>query len=356
MAEESERYAFIADWYDATASIVRKYVLLFFPRDNSVELVDLKSKKVFLKRAKAEGLTADQLFVGASVNIFARQMKIVDFGDERTQRVLSNKQERVLVVVKPADVGAVGIVIDQLTSKGLVLANARMGFVAPSDAPDLFGDAPDLGAQASEGQIVALELIGGNAVAVAQATVGSDGARPGSSRARVAPYVSASASEAARQLELVFGGSSVVQPSPAFSNSTLCLIKPHAVAAGQAGKIVDVILKQGFQFGAIQTFTLDNASASEFLEVYKGVVAEYPAMVSALTAGTTLALEIVGGADVQQKFRDFVGPADPEIGRLIRKTTLRAQYGVDKIRNAVHCTDLAEDTVLEVDYFFKILA
>ena len=37
---------------------------------------------------------------------------------------------------------------------------------------------------------------------------------------------------------------------------------------------------------------MDNANASEFLEVYKGVVAEYPAMVAALTAGTTLALEV----------------------------------------------------------------
>lgn len=41
-----------------------------------------------------------------------------------------------------------------------------------------------------------------------------------------------------------------------------------------------------------QSFTLDNASAGEFLEVYKGVVPEYPAMVAALTAGTTIALEV----------------------------------------------------------------
>ena len=31
-------------------------------------------------------------------------------------------------------------------------------------------------------------------------------------------------------------------------------------------------------------------------------------------------------------------------------TTLRAQYGLDRVRNAVHCTDLPEDGLLEVEH------
>ncbi len=36
--------------------------------------------------------------------------------------------------------------------------------------------------------------------------------------------------------------------------------------------------------------------------------------------------------------------------------TIRAIFGRDRIRNAIHCTDLAKDGVLECEYFFRILA
>ena len=42
-----------------------------------------------------------------------------------------------------------------------------------------------------------------------------------------------------------------------------------------------------------------------------------------------------------------------EIARHIRPRTLRALYGKDKMKNAVHCTDLAEDATLEVRKSWK---
>lgn len=33
----------------------------------------------------------------------------------------------------------------------------------------------------------------------------------------------------------------------------------------------------------------------------------------------------------------------------------RAKFGLDRVRNAVHCTDLPEDGVVESEYFFNIL-
>jgi len=33
----------------------------------------------------------------------------------------------------------------------------------------------------------------------------------------------------------------------------------------------------------------------------------------------------------------------------------RARFGSDRVKNAVHCTDLPEDGVLEVKYFFESL-
>ena len=37
-----------------------------------------------------------------------------------------------------------------------------------------------------------------------------------------------------------------------------------------------------------------------------------------------------------------------EIARHLRQGTLRALFGKDKIKNAVHCTDLPEDGLIEV--------
>ena len=64
-----------------------------------------------------------------------------------------------------------------------------------------------------------------------------------------------------------------------FNNCTCCVIKPHAVANGDAGKIIDIILEEGFEISALEMFALDKPSAEEFFEVYKGVLPEFVAMI-----------------------------------------------------------------------------
>jgi len=32
----------------------------------------------------------------------------------------------------------------------------------------------------------------------------------------------------------------------------------------------------------------------------------------------------------------------------LRPNTIRAKFGIDRVKNAVHCTDLSEDGILEV--------
>lgn len=40
-----------------------------------------------------------------------------------------------------------------------------------------------------------------------------------------------------------------------------------------------------------------------------------------------------------------------EVAKHLRPHTLRAKFGVDKVRNAVHCTDLPDDASLEVSLY-----
>lgn len=61
----------------------------------------------------------------------------------------------------------------------------------------------------------------------------------------------------------------------ALTNCTLGLIKPHAVAQGIAGDILQAVLDEGFEVSAIGAVALTTGDAEDFLEVYKGVVPEY---------------------------------------------------------------------------------
>ena len=56
-----------------------------------------------------------------------------------------------------------------------------------------------------------------------------------------------------------------------------------------------------------------------------------------------------------EKFRKLCGPYDPEIAKKLEPNTLRACFGVDRVMNGVHCTDLPEDGAIEVQFVFNTL-
>ena len=101
-------------------------------------------------------------------------------------------------------------------------------------------------------------------------------------------------------------------------------------------------------------FYLDKTSAEEFFDVYKGVLPEYASIIEHVTTGPVIALEI-RQENVVNSLRELVGSHDPEIARQLRPNTIRAMFGLDRVKNAVHCTDLIDDGVLEVQYFFELL-
>lgn len=224
----------------------------------------------------------------------------------------------------------------------------------------------------SSGCIAAMELVSAGAISKWRELLGptdSNAARqqaPGSIRAHFgtdktynAAHGSDAPDTAAQELAFFFGPDrSAVGRCVRGTGTTCGVIKPHAVKDGVLGLILDII-QERFTVTALQMFTLDKATAAEFLEVYKGVVApgEFTGMVDELTSGPCVAFELAhdDGADPVEGFRELCGPLDPEIGRVLSPESLRAQFGVSRVKNAVHCTDLPEDGELEVNYFFNIL-
>jgi len=57
--------------------------------------------------------------------------------------------------------------------------------------------------------------------------------------------------------------------------------------------------------------------------------------------------------NVVKIFREMVGPSDPEIAKYLRPNTIRAKFGLDRVKNAVHCTDLPEDGTIEVSLNYR---
>uniref|UniRef100_A0A7N8WXE7 Nucleoside diphosphate kinase homolog 7 n=1 Tax=Mastacembelus armatus TaxID=205130 RepID=A0A7N8WXE7_9TELE len=354
-----DRYAFLTEWYDPTAALLRRYQLFYYPKDGSVEMFDVKNQRIFLRRTKYDDLHQEDLFVGNRVNVFSRQLNLIEYGDQYTANKLGSKKERTLALIKPDVVTKIGDVLELIYSSNLIVTKAKMTKLSCN-----------LMQFVSSGPVVAMELMGDEAISIWRRLLGpADSAvarreAPQSVRAQFGTdgiknvgHGSDSFAAAARELEFFFPSTIGHGPynTAIYTDCTCCIIKPHAISDGLSGRILNSISSAGFEISALEMFNVDRANAEEFYEVYKGVVTEYPSMVTELCSGPCMVLEI-HGTDTPKSFREFCGPADPEIARHLRPTTLRALYGKDKVKNAVHCTDLPEDSVLEVQYFFKILS
>jgi nucleoside-diphosphate kinase len=372
--EYNERFAFVVDWFDHAAGIVRKYQLLYYPKDSQIEMFDIKNRRTFLKKCEYPSIALKDIYIGATISIYSRQLKVVEYSDDFTANKLSPKQEKTLCIVKPDAYAHLGKIMDAVVASGLTIGECRMMKLTPDQVEEFYEELR--GNQffskmvnfMSSDAITCLCIVGDSSVARWQELCGAEDpnearsqspqsirATFGTDRIQNVVHASANSQAAERELEFFFGANSKrFAQTAVLDNCTLGVVKPHAMAQGLVGKIVDDILARGFEISALQMFREDRANIEEFLEVYKEVVPEYNDMVAQLLEGSILVME-VRAEDAVASFREYVGPADPAIGRVLRPHTLRAKYGHDKIRNALHCTDLPEDGGLEVEYFFRIL-
>lgn len=79
-------------------------------------------------------------------------------------------------------------------------------------------------------------------------------------------------------------------------------------------------------------------------------------MVLELCSGHCFAIEVLAkdpNTNTYEEFRKLCGPIDSEMAKKLRPNTIRAKFGRNKIQNAIHCTDLEEDTRHEIEFFFS---
>jgi len=131
---------------------------------------------------------------------------------------------------------------------------------------------------------------------------------------------------------------------------TLALIKPDAVAAGNAGAIVAKIQESGLAVLALKTLHLTRAQAEGFYHVHSKRPF-FGDLVRFMTEGKIVAM-VLEGENAIGRWRDLMGPTD---ATKAPKDTIRGAFGTSIERNATHGSD-AEDTArFEVGWFFASL-
>ena len=129
---------------------------------------------------------------------------------------------------------------------------------------------------------------------------------------------------------------------------TLTIIKPDAVAAGNAGNILAFLEDKGFTLRGLRMLRLSTAQAQAFYEVHKERPF-YDALVEFMTSGPVIpaALEHPNAVPFLREVMGATNSAEAADG------TVRALYGTNIERNAIHGSDSPANAAAELAFFFS---
>lgn len=128
---------------------------------------------------------------------------------------------------------------------------------------------------------------------------------------------------------------------------TLAIIKPDAVAARHAGRIIQRIEEAGFQIRGMRMLHLSTPEAEGFYAVHR----ERPffgSLTTFMSRGPVVVLALEA-PDAIRKWRTLMGATDPSKADA---GTLRKEFGTSIENNATHGSDAPDTAAFEVGYFF----
>jgi len=129
---------------------------------------------------------------------------------------------------------------------------------------------------------------------------------------------------------------------------TFSIIKPDAVAAGQAGEILAMIQKAGFKVLALRMTRLTDVQAQAFYGVHK----ERPffaGLVKFMTEGPIVVMALERENAIKG-LRDVMGATNPANAA---EGTVRKRFATDIERNCIHGSDAPETAAVELGFFFS---
>jgi nucleoside-diphosphate kinase len=128
---------------------------------------------------------------------------------------------------------------------------------------------------------------------------------------------------------------------------TLSIIKPDAVKAGKAGRILSRLETSGFRIVALQMRNLSRAEAEGFYYVHK----ERPffnSLCAFMSSGPCIPMVLEREAAIA-KLREMMGATDPAKAA---EGTIRKDLAASIESNAIHGSDAPESARFEIGYFF----
>ena len=129
---------------------------------------------------------------------------------------------------------------------------------------------------------------------------------------------------------------------------TFSIIKPDAVAAGQAGQILAMIQEAGFKILAMRMTRLTEAQAREFYGVHSARPF-FGGLVKFMTEGPIVVMALER-EDAIKGLREVMGATNPANAA---EGTVRKRFATDIERNCIHGSDAPETAEQELRFFFS---
>lgn len=108
---------FVVEWFDPLPQMKKQYLLKFFVDQHNVEMVDLKFRKIFLRKSPCPNeLSKDDFFVGGKISLYSRELEIVDYGDLKTKEKLHFQVQQSVAILTQSSYNDWGKLITQLTA------------------------------------------------------------------------------------------------------------------------------------------------------------------------------------------------------------------------------------------------
>lgn len=341
-------FSFAAERYDRLANTYFDYTILYYQVQSGpfLEMLETKTKRRFSARARTP-LQVSDLFVGAKVVVNSFQFTIVGYNDSATEKALSKIHETTLAVVQGTSFDSLGKIMTAANGFGFRIVKLQTINVSSATQAVL----RNAGLRVAKGPAAFMVLLRPDAVKEWQKLKQRFGSPE-------EVHGSESTEAAAVEIDQVFATDLSQQTSARTSKrSSLCLIKPHAVKAGNAGAIVQM-LADNLAVTAVEMVQVNKEDALEFLTCYRGVLPEFGKQVEALYEGPAIAVEVYDDSedvDVVGALRQVAGPYDVTCAKCLAPESIRGQFGVSNVENAVHVTDLPTDGKIETSFFFRVL-
>jgi nucleoside-diphosphate kinase len=131
---------------------------------------------------------------------------------------------------------------------------------------------------------------------------------------------------------------------------TFSIIKPDAVASGQAGEILAMLEKAGFRIRGLRMLKLTREQAEGFYAVHRERPF-FPSLVEFMTEGPIIAMALER-EDAVKKLREVMGATNPANAA---EGTVRKRFAASIERNCIHGSDAPETAAVELSYFFSAL-